>query len=99
MKEWNQNSEKPGIQKEWGKLWIERGFVGLEKELEQTAGTFSVGDHVTLADLFLGPQVRNAERFGVDMKQFPTISRIASTLENLPEFEATHPFHQPDAEK
>lgn len=70
--------------------------VALEAMLEKTAGTFCVGDSVTIADLCLVPQVYNALRFKVDMAQFPILSRINERLEKLPAFKAAHPSRQPD---
>jgi hypothetical protein len=40
--------------------------------------------------------VFNANRFGVDMSQFPTIQRINAVLEQRDEFKAAHPDAQPD---
>ncbi|KAI9916565.1 hypothetical protein PsorP6_016847 [Peronosclerospora sorghi] len=82
---------------EWGRYWIERGFQALETELAKTAGTFCFGDEITLADLYLQPQVYNANRFGVDMAKYPTIARVSGELESLPAFERAHPSKQPDA--
>ena len=75
------------------------GFQALEKVLEKTSGKYCVGDNVTAADLYLVPQGYNANRFGVDMSQFPTIARIEKTLSELPDFEKAHPAAQPDAVK
>jgi len=46
----------------WAQHWISHGFQGLEKILSQSAGQFCVGDELTMADLCLVPQVRNARR-------------------------------------
>lgn len=47
---------------EWGHKFIDEGLAALEKELDKTAGKYSVGDEVTMADLCLVPQVYNAGR-------------------------------------
>lgn len=39
------------------------GCTGLEASLAKTAGRYSVGDDITMADLCLIPQVYNAKRF------------------------------------
>ena len=49
-----------------------------------------------MADCCLIPQVYNANRFKVDMNQFPNITRIVQTLENIEAFVAAHPDNQPD---
>ena len=81
----------------WGKFVIERGFQALEKVLSRTSGTYCCGSQVTMADLFLVPQVFNAARFGVDVTSFPNIHRIYEALSELPEFQQAHPDQQPDA--
>ena len=35
----------------------------LEQELKKTAGVYSVGDNITIADLCLVPQIYNANRY------------------------------------
>ena len=82
----------------WGKYWIDHGFKALEKVLEETSGKYCVGDSVTMADCCLPPQVYNANRFKVDMSQFPNINRIMENLKPLKAFEAAIPSNQPDAQ-
>ncbi|KAJ7358921.1 Glutathione S-transferase zeta-1 [Desmophyllum pertusum] len=81
---------------EWGHHWINKGFQNLEKILQNTSGKYCVGDAVSMADLCLVPQVYNANRFKVDMSQFPIISRIHEDLNKLEAFKAAHPSKQPD---
>ncbi|KAF0699410.1 Aste57867_10018 [Aphanomyces stellatus] len=90
-------SEHAGEKAAWGREWIERGFDVLEEELQKTAGTYCFGDIITMADLYLDPQVYNANRFKVDMAKYPTIARIQATLAAHPAFVAAHPSKQPDA--
>lgn len=90
--------EKTKTKVEWGKHWINNGFQALEKILEKSAGTYCVGDEITMADLYIPPQVYNAGRFGVDMSQYPIIARIDATVAKLPAFKAAHPSAQPDAQ-
>ncbi|KAF9352264.1 Glutathione S-transferase zeta-1 [Mortierella sp. AD094] len=85
--------EKKG---EWAKHFLTEGFKALEAMLEKTAGVYAFGDSITMADLTIVPQVYNGFRFGVDMTAFPIISRINSTLSELPEFKAAHPSQQID---
>jgi maleylpyruvate isomerase len=53
---------------------------------------------VTLADVFLVPQVYNARRFRCDLAPYPTLVGISRHLESLPAFAAAAPEVQPDAE-
>ena len=81
---------------EWGRYFIERGFKGLEAMLTETAGKYCYGDKITLADVCLVPQVYNANRFHVDMSQFPVISRIEQLLLTHEAFASSHPSNQVD---
>ena len=75
----------------WAKWVIERGFESFEAVLGETMGKYCVGDEITLADVFLAPQLLNAERFGADMSKFPRIVAIAANLKQVPEFIAAEP--------
>ncbi|KAI4879785.1 hypothetical protein NFI96_027198 [Prochilodus magdalenae] len=89
--------EKIGAEKvQWAQHFISRGFEALELILKQTAGTYCVGNEVSMADICLVPQVYNAERFKVDVNQFPTIKRLNQTLTELEAFKVSHPSCQPD---
>lgn len=91
--EWCNNPDKKA---EWGHYYIEKGFHAVEKLLAAYAGVYSVGDSVTIADLCLIPQIYNANRFKVDMSQFPTITRVGEALVKLDVFKAADPANQPD---
>lgn len=80
----------------WPKHWIIEGFKGLENVLVKTAGDYCYGDKITMADLCLVPQVYNAERYGVNMSEFPVISRINEKLLCHEAFINSHPSCQPD---
>lgn len=92
LQEFNGQEEKMA----WGRKWCEKGFLALEKMLKVTSGRYCFGDQVTMADLVLVPQVVNAERFGVDMTQFPTIARINDELLSIPAFRRGHWNQQED---
>ncbi|XP_060243904.1 maleylacetoacetate isomerase isoform X3 [Meriones unguiculatus] len=80
----------------WAQKAITSGFTALEKILQSTAGKYCVGDEVSMADVCLVPQVANAERFKVDVSQYPTISHINKALLALDAFQVSHPSRQPD---
>ncbi|KAG1543772.1 hypothetical protein G6F51_006473 [Rhizopus arrhizus] len=75
---------------------VTEGFKGLEIRLGQLSGTYSFGDRLTMADFFAVPMVGNALRRGVDMTQFPILSRLNESLSELPAFKRAHPSSQPD---
>ena len=93
-----QELEAEGLNRaQWGARWIAQGFEALESLLQHTSGTFSFGDAITLADVYLVPQIYNARRFKVDLGSFPTIVRIETACSREPAFQAAHPDQQPDA--
>lgn len=84
-------------EKAWSAYWIQRGLEALQVAVQETAGTYCVGEAVSLADLCLVPQLYNARRFGVDLEPFGLLTRIESACAGLPAFQAAHPDRQPDA--
>ncbi|XP_020485763.2 maleylacetoacetate isomerase isoform X2 [Labrus bergylta] len=89
--------QKIGAEKvQWSQHFIDRGFQALEPLLKETAGKYCVGDEISMADICLVPQVYNAERFKVDMEQYPTIKRLNQTLLEIDAFKVSHPSNQPD---
>ncbi|XP_041809696.1 maleylacetoacetate isomerase isoform X2 [Chelmon rostratus] len=89
--------QKIGAEKvQWAQHFIDRGFQALEPILKQTAGKYCVGDEISMADICLVPQVYNAERFKVDIEQYPTIKRLNQALLEIEAFKVSHPSRQPD---
>jgi maleylacetoacetate isomerase len=65
------------VQGQWVTHWITRGLGVYEKILSSLpVKKFSVSDEPTMADLCLIPQVYSANRFKVDMNQFPRCKAI-----------------------
>lgn len=84
----------------WIRHWTEMGLLALEQELSHSGkrGRFCFGDAPTIADCCLAPQLFNAQRFGIDLGQYPTLAKINEACLSLPEFERASPSRQPDAE-
>ena len=84
----------------WYHHWIAEGFRGLEEEAKRTSGDgrHMFGTDVTMADVFILPQMYNATRFKCDVTPYPTLGRICTYLESLPAFAQAAPEVQPDAE-
>ncbi len=86
--------------KEWSAHWIKTGFDALEKLLASSpeTGVFCHGDTPTMADVYLFPQILNAYRFGLDVKQWRTIARIEEACRKEEAFVRAMPENQADAE-
>jgi maleylpyruvate isomerase len=56
------------------------------------------GTTITLADVYLVPQMYNARRFKCDVAAYPTLLAICAHLESLPAFADAAPEAQPDAQ-
>lgn len=75
------------------------GLVAIERHVEAHGGRHAVGNTLSLADVFLVPQLYNATRYGVDLSKFPLAADVAARASELPAFVAAHPTRQPDAPK
>ena len=85
--------------KEWSKHWIEKGLQACESFLKHRAGSFCFSETLTMADLFLIPQIYNANRFAVNMEDFPTLEGINKHCLAKDYFQKALPENQPDAPK
>lgn len=85
----------------WYLHWIKLGFDALEPLLKQTStdGRFCVGDSVSIADVFLIPQVANSQRYNLPLDNYPTIASIDAHCRSLPAFAAAHPEQHAPADK
>lgn len=81
---------------EWFHRWIGQGLTALEKVLPEIAGTYCVGDQVTMADIFLYPQIITCQRFKVDLTPYPTIMKIFANCDKNPHFKKAHFSRQID---
>lgn len=82
---------------EWAESAMSRGFEALETHARTIGRSFSVGDQLSLADVYLVPQLYNARRFGIDLVRYPRLLEIEENLTSLPAFVKAHPDVQPDA--
>jgi maleylacetoacetate isomerase/maleylpyruvate isomerase len=86
--------EQPAIDA-WYVHWVMEGFKALEQML--SPGPFAFGDTPTLADVYLVPQVYNAQRFKVPLDDFPKIVAVDAACNDIEAFRAAAPEMQPDA--
>lgn len=87
--------EQPAIDA-WYHHWVLEGFAALETMIRP--GPYCFGADVTLADVYLVPQVYNARRLKVSLDAFPKLVAADAALCKLPAFERARPENQPDAE-
>ena len=82
----------------WLSFWIQKGLSTVEEKLKNNkGGPFAIGRTVTAAELFIIPQIYNAKRFNVNLKNFPRLLAIEDLCQNLPAFKKAHPDTQPDS--
>jgi len=83
----------------WYAHWVARGFAALEAEVARLGGDgrHMFGGTVTLADVFIVPQMYNARRFKCDVAPYPKLRAICAHLESLPSFARAAPEAQADA--
>lgn len=86
--------------KGFAKVNIEKGLASLERLVAaaHVHGRFAAGtDFPTMADLFVIPQLYNADRFAVDMAHFPALVALNALVAEHPAFQAARPEVQIDA--
>lgn len=79
----------------WYAHWVREGFDAVEALIEP--GPYAFGARVTLADLYLVPQVFNARRFNVPLDAYPKIAAVDAACAMLKAFQDAAPARQPDA--
>ncbi|KUJ84564.1 maleylacetoacetate isomerase [Microbulbifer flavimaris] len=79
----------------WIRHWIHEGFAALENQLKPAP--FAAGDKPGLFECCLMPQVYSAERFGMDIAEYPAIQRITQACNEIPAFIEARPENQPDS--
>lgn len=81
----------------WAGSVIGAGLRALEVRAQLHAGRCLVGDAVTLADVFLIPQLYNARRYAVDVTGYPRLLDVEAEVQALEPFARARPEAQPDA--
>ncbi len=90
--------ELKGDDKAWCAYWIDRGLSAFQTSVQETAGTYCLGDAVSFADILLVPQLYGARRFGVDLAPYGLLTRLEAACNRLPAFQAAQADRQPDAQ-
>ncbi|AMX02384.1 maleylacetoacetate isomerase [Microbulbifer thermotolerans] len=79
----------------WIQHWIHEGFTALEKQLDPAP--FAGGDRPGLFECCLIPQIYSAQRFGMDISEYPAIHRIMNACSDIAAFVDARPENQPDS--
>ncbi len=82
----------------WMQHWMIEGFTAIEAQLSG-ATPFAFGDTPSLADLCIGSQMYNAERWEVPLDAFPILKKITANCLAIPAIQAAHPDNQHDAKE
>lgn len=78
---------------DWYHHWMRLGFGAIEATV---TGPLWAGTEPSMADVYLVPQLFNAERFQLDMRPFPRLSALYRHALRHPAFAKAHPDQQPD---
>jgi maleylacetoacetate isomerase len=81
----------------WYKIWMHRGFHAVEQVLARNNSSYSFSEQPCMADLFIVPQVYNARRFEIPLEDFPNLTRVVDSCNELPAFQQAMPEMQPDS--
>ncbi|SFF91145.1 maleylpyruvate isomerase [Novosphingobium sp. CF614] len=81
----------------WAAKVIDEGLSACDALVAGQVGPYCFGETVTLADLFLVPQLVNARRFGVELR-WPRLLEIERACLALDAFVRAAPENQPDVE-
>lgn len=84
--------------RQWFEHWLHKAFAPMEAILagEVEPGAYCFGDRPTLADVCLVPQVNLAERYGIDLSDYPRVRRVYRTCNTMAAFQAAAPETQAD---
>jgi maleylacetoacetate isomerase len=80
----------------WIQHWNIIGLEATEKILEQTSGTFAVGNEISAADFFITTHLYSARRFAVDLSEFKNILKVEQKCLSFEFFKKAHPHRQID---
>lgn len=82
--------------KAWCQEHAALAFGSLEALLQTSAGTYAVGDSLTLADVLLAPAVESALRWHVRLDSYPVLKRVYDEVKDLAPFLQADWRHQAD---
>jgi len=92
------------VRKAWIRHFVARGLAAFEglmaaNEKEGVEGPFAYGATLTAADIYLVPQMYNAQRYGVDLAPYPRAVAAAEMALQTDAAQAALPERQGDAKR
>jgi maleylpyruvate isomerase len=84
--------------KVWAREFVGFGLTAYESFIAGESGPYSLGERVTVPDLYLVPQMMGARRVGVDLAPFPRCLAVEKACLALEAFQKAAPDRQPDSE-
>ena len=79
----------------WIARWCNSGLSTIEGLIRNDG--YCVGGALSIADVFLVPEVYAARRFKIDLAPFKRIRKVEERCAGLEAFQLAHPLRQPDA--
>lgn len=84
-------TRKPECREAWMQRFIGQGLANVERLLAGRSDRFAFGDHPTMADFCIVPQLYNARRWSADISACERLLAIDAECAKLPAFEAAFP--------
>lgn len=81
---------------EWMNHWLPQGLETLEGILQEFSGQYAFGNEITMADIFVIPQMLSSNRFKVETSKYKTLTKIYENCKKHPAFQKADPFKQID---
>lgn len=81
---------------DWMHHWMHTTFTALEQTIDASSN-YCFGHEPTLADVFLVPQMFNAQRWDLDLSAYPALVKVTEFANQQSAFAQAHPNNQNDA--
>jgi maleylacetoacetate isomerase len=90
--------DQAGVLK-WTRHWVAEALNAIEAHLanDGMTGKFCCGEQPSIGDICLASQAAGAGFFQLDLKPYPTFSRVVDACMQIEAFAAAHPLKQPGA--